>query len=189
MKFTAAFIAACFLAFAGSQLVAQEFPEMPGPEKEHQWLQQFVGEWDSVAKASMGPDQPDMESKGTMSSHMLGDRWIVNKISGDMMGTQVLGLQTIGYDPTAKKYVGTWVDSMSNHMWKYEGTVDESGKKITLEAEGPNFMAEDRMTMFRDAYEFKSADHIVATSSMQDEEGNWVTFMTGDMHRSGKGDK
>ena len=28
------------------------------PQKEHQWLDKFVGEWISEAECMMGPDQP-----------------------------------------------------------------------------------------------------------------------------------
>lgn len=174
--------AIAFAVSIHSTLLAQQ-PEFPSPTKEHEWLKQFVGEWESHSKASMGPDQPPFECKGTMTTRMLGGFWVVNEISADMMGTTVTGLQTIGYDPAKKKYVGTWVDSMANYMWKYEGSVDESGKKLTLATEGPNYMAEGKLTTFRDTYEFKSADHIIATSLMQMEDGTWVTFMTGTMQR------
>lgn len=94
------------------------------------------------------------------------------------------GLQTIGYDSAKKKYVGTWVDSMMNHLWIYEGTVDESGTKLTLEAEGPNFMSDGKLARFRDAYEFKTPDHILVSSSMLGEDGKWTTFMTGESKRT-----
>ena len=44
-------------------------------------------------------------------------------------------------------------------------------------------MAEGKLAKFRDTYEFKSADHIEATSSMQGEDGKWVQFMTGQIKR------
>ena len=100
-----------------------------------------------------------------MTCRSLGGFWIVNEIENDMMGTTLHGLQTIGYDTDKQKYIGTWVDSILSYMWKYEGTVDESGKILTLEAEGPNYMAEGEMAKFRDVYEFKSKDKIIATSS------------------------
>ena len=158
-------------------------PEFPGPQKEHQWLQQFVGEWTTESEGMMGPDQPPMKCKGSLTSRSLGGFWVINEMTGDMMGTPMTGIQTIGYDPEKKKYVGTWVDSMMNHMWQYEGSVDDSGKILTLEADGPNFAADGKMTKFRDVYEFKSPDHILATSLMLGEDGQWVTFMTGHSHR------
>lgn len=171
------------LVVSASTLRAQELPNFPAPQKEHEWLKQFVGEWESEAEAAAVPGQPAMKCKGTINSRMLGGFWVVSESKANPMGMQVHAIQTIGYDPLAKKYVGTWVDSMMNHLWKYEGTVDESGKKLTLEAEGPNFMAQGKLGKFRDSYEFKSADEIAVTSSMLGEDGKWVTFMTGTAKR------
>jgi hypothetical protein len=164
-------------------IAAQEQPEFPGPEKEHQWLKQFVGQWNTTSKGSMGPDQPPMECSGTISSRMLGEFWVVNEMKADVMETTMTGIQSIGYDPAKKKYVGTWIDSMGHHLWTYEGNVDQTGSKLTLEAEGPNSMAGGKTTQFRDTYEFKSADHILVTSSMLGEDGKWTTFMTGEAKR------
>jgi hypothetical protein len=164
-------------------LLGQQPPQFPGPEKQHEWLKQFVGQWESESEAVAAPGQPSTKCKGTMNSRMLGEFWIVSEVSGDMDGVMMKAIQTIGYDPAKKKYIGTWVDSMLNHLWHYEGTVDDSGKIMTLEAEGPNFMADGKLTKFRDVYEFKSKDHIVATSSARGEDGKWVTFMTGHFRR------
>ncbi|MFY9255903.1 MAG: DUF1579 domain-containing protein [Fuerstiella sp.] len=176
-------VVVCGLACCGNFAAAQP-PENSAGTKEHEWLQQFVGEWKTASEASMGPDQPEMKCTGSMNCRMLGKFWIVNEMKADIMGSTMNGVQTIGYDSSSKKYVGTWVDNMMDHMWRYEGSVDESGKTLTLEAEGPNFMAAGKMTKFRDAYEFKSADHIVATSSMLTEDGKWVVFMTGQVIRN-----
>jgi hypothetical protein len=162
---------------------AQEVPAFPQPTEEHQWLQQFAGEWETEAEASMGPGQPPMKCKGKATSRMLGGFWVVTESEGDMHGVTIQAVQTIGYDAEKKKYVGTWIDSMVNYMWDYEGSVDSTGKKLTLEAEGPNFMTGGKSTKFRDTYEFKSQDHIEATSSMLGDDGEWVQFMTGQMRR------
>ncbi len=176
------FVAFCVSLNFVTALWAQE-PEVPKPVEQHQWLHHFVGDWDTLQEGSAGPDQPPMKCKGTMKSQMLGEFWVVNELQGDMMGTPMKGIQTIGYDEDKKKYVGTWVDSMMNHMWNYEGSVDSTGKILTLEAEGPNFMVPGKKTKFRDAYEVKSEGLIVATSSMLGEDGKWIVFMTGTMTR------
>lgn len=163
--------------------LAQEKPAFPGPDKEHEFLTKFVGEWVTEAEGSPGPGQPPMKCKGTMSARMLGKFWMVAESKMDAFGAPMQAVQTIGYDPRKKKYIGTWVDSMMNHMWRYEGTVDAAGTTLTVEAEGPNFVAQGKATKFRDAYEFKSPDHIVATSSMLGEDGKWTTFMSGHMRR------
>jgi hypothetical protein len=132
----------------------------------------------------MGPDEPPMECSGTIDSRMIGEFWVVNEMKGNDQNLPMHGLQTIGYDPQKEKFVGTWVDSMMNHLWIYEGQFDDTGKKLTLEAEGPNFMADGKLTKFRDAYEFDTPDHIIITSSMLGEDGKWVSFMTGEAKRS-----
>lgn len=161
---------------------AQEPPKPPAAQKEHVWLQQFVGEWETESEGTI-PGQPPMKCKGTMRSRMLGNYWVMSDLQGDAMGMQMHGVQTIGYDAASKKYIGTWIDSMMDHMWKYTGSVDAAGKTLTLEAEGPNFLQPGKVSKFRDSYEFKSKDHIVATSSMQGEDGKWTTFMTGNVRR------
>jgi hypothetical protein len=171
---------------AVTTIVAQDAPQFPQPTKEHQWLEQFLGEWDSESECSVGPGQPPMKCKGAMKARMLGGHWLISDVTADMGGVEMTAVQTIGYDPQKKVYVGTWVDSMTNHMWKYEGSVDVTGKILTLEAEGPSFSEPGKMAKYRDAYEFKSKDHIVATSSIQGDDGKWVTFMTGQVRRTAK---
>lgn len=170
------------LHLSASSLLAQEPPFTP-IEKEHEWLKQFVGKWESISESPAQGDQPAMVCEGTITSRMLGDLWVISEQKADMDGTKFTAIQTIGYDPKQKKYIGTWVDSMLGHMWKYEGFVDESGKKLTLEAEGPDLMGDGKMAMFRDAYEFKSKDDILMTASMLGEDGKWTTFMTGHIRR------
>lgn len=181
MKAASSFAMTLLLLMA-TLLTAQE-PEFPKPQKEHEWLLQFVGEWESESEASMGPGQPPLKCTGSAKTRMLGGFWVISEIKSEMMGSAVHAVQTIGYDTEAKKYTGTWVDSMINYMWKYQGSVDATGKILTLEAEGPNFMLKGRLTKFRDVYEFKSKDHIVATSLMQGEDGQWIQFMIGHIRR------
>lgn len=166
------------VAMFGMSVQAQD-----APAPEHDFLKKFAGEWVSKSKSIAVENMPAMECSGTSTYRMLGDYWIVAELTGDFGGATMNAVQTIGYDSKKQKYVGTWVDSMMNHMWHYEGTVDEGGNKLVLEAEGPNFASHGKTAKFRDSYEFKSADHIIATSMMQDESGKWITFMVGDVTR------
>lgn len=174
-------LALAVLLAAASQLHAQDFPEPPKPTKEHEWLKQFVGEWDIDSEASFGPEQT-MTCAGKQTSRMLGDYWVVNDGEMTPMGMVMKSIQMIGFDPRTKKFVGTFVGSGDTTFWKYEGSLDKTGKKITLEANGPNMLT-GKMTKFRDEYEFKSPDHIVMNGSMLGDDGKWVTFMTGNMMR------
>ena len=148
---------------------------MPAPQKEHAWLKQLGGEWETESEAVMGPGAPPMRSKWTESVRTLGGFWSVAEMTSDMMGTPVVGVMTIGYDAKKKKYVGTWVCSMCDLLFQYEGTVD--GNVLTLNTEGPH-MVTGKLVKMRDVIEIKDRDHKVLTSSMLGEDGKWMPFMT-----------
>ncbi|GAB5405900.1 MAG: DUF1579 domain-containing protein [Aureliella sp.] len=168
-----------FALFAGLAVSASaQVPGQDGDSEQHKWLRKFVGEWEVVSEAGAGEGQPPMKTTSTMKSTMLGNLWIVNKTETKAGGVTVNAIQTIGYDPKTKKYIGTWVDSMMNHLWHYKGTVDSTGMKITLAAEGPS-MSGEGTAKYRDAYEFTSDDTFTSTSSVLTADGKWVTFITG----------
>jgi len=162
-------------------LVAQ--PPMPGPEKEHEWLKQLVGEWESESEMMMAPGQPPIKAKGSESVRAIGALWVVADVKGDSPMGPMTALLTLGYEPKKKKYIGTWIDSMMNHMWLYEGTLDATGKILTLETEGPNMMDPSKRAKYRDVIEIKSKDHKVMTSSALGEDGKWTTFVTANYRR------
>ena len=162
---------------------AQDLPQMPAPQKEHQWLQQLAGEWEAESELFMEPGQPPVKSKGTERVRMLGGFWAMAETSGEFMGTHVAGVLTLGYDPEKGKYVGTWVDSMTSHLWTYEGTVDPSGRTLTLRTEGPCPLAADGRANFREVIELKGKDEKTFTSSVQTDDGQWMTIMKASYRR------
>ena len=100
-------LAATLLGFAPT---GQHKPNAPSkPEKEHQWLHRFVGEWETAAEGTAGPGQPGpFTCQGKTTSRMLGGLWLVSETQNDVGGTTINAIQTIGYDPETKKYVGTF---------------------------------------------------------------------------------
>lgn len=172
-----------------TQIAGQVLPECgPGQAKplpEHRWLQQLVGDWTSEMEATMGPDQPPMTSKGSESVRLLGELWSLGEGKGEMPdGTVGTTLMTLGYDPVKKCFVGTFIGSMMTHLWVYtRGSLDTAGKKLTLEAEGPNMTAPGKMALYRDAIEFLAPDHRVLTSQVLGDDGQWRQFMTAHYRR------
>ncbi|GAA5505240.1 DUF1579 domain-containing protein [Novipirellula caenicola] len=171
-------LVAGLLVMAGN-LLAQQAEPMPKPTAEHQWLERLSGEWSTDAECKMGPDQPEVQCIGSLSSRMVGGFWLLLEMKSEIAGHTMTGIQTIGFDVGKDKFVGTWIDSSSSFMWKYEGSLDKDKTKLTLEAEGPNFFKEGETATFRDTYEFKSDDEFAMKSQMQGEDGRWITFMTG----------
>src|SRR5690606_30635538 len=103
---------------------------------------------------------------------------------GEALGTPFNSLLTVGYDPVKGKYVGTWIDSMTSYLWRYEGTVDETGNILTFETEGPCPAAGGKLTQFKEITEFKSDDHKVFTSLMRGDDGEWVPVVTVNSRRT-----
>lgn len=173
---TTSLTALCVLMMGGGLALSAEMPEMPKPTKEHEWLQRFVGEWTSESEIHMVPDEEPMKGSGTESVRPLGGFWIVSDVTGEMPGMTMKAVLTFGYDPKKEKYVGTWVDSMTSHMWEYEGTVDDSGKVLTLITNAFCPM-EQRECEFLSTVEFVSDDERIFTEKKKSEDGEWVTIV------------
>lgn len=160
-----------------------QMPEMPSPQKEHEWLEQFVGDWTYTSEVQMQPDEEPVNTEGTETVRAIGGFWVVAETTGVMMDEAWTGISTIGYDPEEGEYVGTWVGSMGSHLWEYEGKLDDTGKVLTLESEGPCPMAPGETRKFRDVHEIKSDDHRIMTAYMQNEKGEWDKTMSVDYRR------
>jgi Protein of unknown function (DUF1579) len=171
MKVTFAAVVAVLLAGVS---LAQDAPK---PHQGHEFLKQLEGEWTSECEAVMEPGKPPSKWTGTESTRSLGGFWAVSEMKGDAMGVPMTGLMTVGYDPAKKKYVGTWVCSMCDTLFHYEGTLDTAGKVLTLNTEGPN-PATGKTVKMRDVIEIKDKNTRVLTSEMLGEDGKWTKFMS-----------
>lgn len=151
-----------------------------GQEPGFGWLKQFEGDWTVEAKK---PGADEVSHTVTMNAKAAGQQWMVVKQVGKMGEIDFEAVQTLGYDAKEKRYVGTWVDSTSSYIWQLSGTLDESGKKLTLGTEGADWTDPEKKRKYRDVYEFKSEDEIATVSQMLGDDGKWQTFMTGKMTR------
>ena len=167
----------------GGSLRAEEMPDLPKPQKEHQWLAQLAGEWNASITAKPGPEAPEIKAEATQSAKMIGDRWLIATGDGEMMGQPMTSILTLGYDPAKEKYVGTFISSCGNELWTYEGAVSEDGKTLVLETEGPNMMSPGETSGYRETIAFKDKDHYTFTSAIEGEDGKFVEFMTAEYER------
>lgn len=160
------------------------------PQTEHQWLNQLVGEWTCEMECSMGPDQPPSKSTGVEVVRSLGGLWTIGEGQGESPeGPPVKSIMTLGYDPQKKRYVGSFIASVMNQLWLYEGTLDESGKKLTLDTEGPAFDDQGMpnpkkgAAKYQDVIEIISPDHRIMKSQILGDDGQWHQFMTAHYRR------
>jgi hypothetical protein len=103
----------------------------PGPH--HESLEQMVGNWKTITKTWQGPGDPQVSEGKTVNKAVLGGRFIEMTYKGDYMGQPFEGFGLTGYDNQAKKVVTVWADTMSTAMTLSRGTLDTSGKVITME--------------------------------------------------------
>lgn len=163
----------------------QTAPVMPHPvpkhTEEHQWLQQFVGEWKSTTMATM-PGMPAMQMTGTETIKPVGQYWTVTEVSASMMNQPFNGQMTLGYNADDNEFVGTWVDSMTGQLWQYEGELEDDDTKLVLVGEG-HCPIMGKNTKFRETLEWIDADNKRYTSEMQNDDGEWVTMMVSNATR------
>ncbi len=163
------------VSFVSNSLAAE--PNRPQPAKprpEHEFLNQFVGEWECTTEASYKPGKSET-TVGTMTGHMIGDFWVVIDRKADVRGYAYHARATYGFDSRkTKKNVGTFTDSMAPILWKYEGEAD--GNRLALDSEGPHPSLPGKFK-FRNTWEFKTNDQVVLTSEMEGPDGKMITIL------------
>ncbi|MEZ6137589.1 MAG: DUF1579 domain-containing protein [Pirellulaceae bacterium] len=145
------------------------------PQKEHQWLDQLVGQWNLEHNCEM-PDGSKSTAKGTMSCRSLGGMWLICESSGDSPDGHWANIMTLGFDPAQNQFVGTFVGSMMANIWPYHGVLDPTLKRLPLYSEGPKFDG-NGIGKYRDTIEIIDADSWLFTSELESEDATWRQFM------------
>jgi len=105
------------------------------PGAPHKLLAGMAGSWSTRTRNWMGPDTPPMEWTGSSEQRMLlGGRFLQQEFAGEMPVGSYNGIGYTGYDNHTRKYVSTWMDSMSTGIMVFEGTAGADGKTITQTA-------------------------------------------------------
>ena len=124
---------------AGTPEMTPEMQEMfalaaPGPE--HEFFQHLAGNWNTESTFWMDPSQPPMITLGKATSQLImGGRFLQSEFTGDFMGMPFQGLGIDGYDRVQEKFVSVWMDNMGTMIMKMEGSLDDSGKILTMTSE------------------------------------------------------
>jgi hypothetical protein len=174
MKWSRVWIAPAILMLAlGAVATAQDTPAQPAggpplpkPGPEHQILKQDEGTWDATVEMLAGPPgAPASTSKGVETNKLTGGGlWLVTDFKSEMMGQPFEGHGVTGWDPAKKKFVGTWVDSMTTTLTTMESTYDPAAKRITGWMEAPDETGKPTRTKL--VTEYKDADTRVFTMYM-----------------------
>jgi hypothetical protein len=104
---------------------------------EHALLQREVGTWDAEIRFwTPGQEANATTVKGTETSRMVGDYWLLSDFEYEMDGTKYQGHGVLGYDPQSAKYVFTWHASDSPYPMKMSGEYDAASKSRVMQLEG-----------------------------------------------------
>lgn len=124
------------LVGTGTIALGQDFAPKPTPE--HELLAKGAGVWDATIKSWMqGPDAELTVSKGVETVKMMpGGLWALSEFQGKLGDAEFHGAGQSGYDPAKKKFVGTWVDSLSPSVMTMEGEYDAGSKTLTMHSKG-----------------------------------------------------
>lgn len=152
------------------------------PQAEHRWLDQLVGHWTFHTRCAGGPDQEDQVFEGTETVRSLGGLWVLAEGQSPMPGGGTAHMiTTLGYDPQKRRYIGTWVGSMMNHLWVYDGELDASGRVLTLHAQGPACDPSGQFTgksaQFKDVIAIQNENERTLTGHLLGEDGQWQPLM------------
>jgi hypothetical protein len=111
------------------------YKKVATPGAPHKMLAKLAGTWTTRTRAWMEPDKPPMEGTGACEQKMLLDgRYLQQEYASEMMGSPFSGINLIGYDNHTRKYMSTWIDSMSTGIYYFEGTAGADGRTITQES-------------------------------------------------------
>ena len=170
-KHALALAIACLLAPAALSLAQsgqtgaqkQEMPPMPKPGPEHELFKEDVGTWDAVVETYMEPGAPPSKSKGVETNTIgCGGLCLITEFKGEMgPGVTFHGHGTATWDAAKKKYVGSWVDSMSTSLMISEGTWDPASRSFTGYMEGPDMSG--TIVKMKSVSEYKGPDARVFT--------------------------
>ncbi len=146
--------------------------------KEHEWLQQLVGEWGWEAELTVEPGKPPAKYAGSERVRSLGGLWMLCEGCGEMPGGGSANtLMTLGYDMSRQRFVGTWIGSMMTHLWVYDGEFDGESNQLVLNSEGPSCRAEGVLVKNKDVIRFDGQDRREWISYMPDDDGEWKPVM------------
>jgi len=116
------------------------------PDKNHELLKKFVGDWDVDISTWQDPMAKPQMSKGTAKNTLILDgRYLKSSFEGAMGDMKFQGLEIIGYDLIKKMYTTFWVDSMSTSFMVTTGTLNTAGNVLTETGMSPDPMTDGKM--------------------------------------------
>jgi hypothetical protein len=97
---------------------------------EHKLLEKYAGTWDAEVTVADPTGAATKTPAKSVARVTCGGLWLVSDFEGSMMGGPFVGHEVFGFDPIAKRYVLTWVDSTSATPFSGEFTFDAKTRTL-----------------------------------------------------------
>jgi hypothetical protein len=139
------------------------------PTAEHARLEDAVGRWHVQCTYYLAPGQPPMAATGHDHIERVGPFWTLSHLRSELMGAPFVGRAAVGFDPRRKKWVSTWIDSMSPFLYVLDGEFDASGRVLELRCD--TTAADGQRLRLQTREEHVSRDHRVLDMFRVDDAG------------------
>lgn len=117
----------------------QKWMDYMTPGEMHKLLESYKGSWEIKMKMWQAPGTEPMEATATaISEPILGGRYMMTKVSGNMMGMPFEGVAIDGYDNALKTFFSTWIDNLGTGIVYTTGTLNDSKKQINYKGKMVN---------------------------------------------------
>lgn len=148
-------------------------------DRELEWLRRMVGQWELRQEYYCFPDEPQVLC-GRESVKLIGGRWIMAQAVLENYSRT----STLDYDPVKGLFVGTAIDSLSNHLWVHEAALEAGA--LTLETFGPEYpVGDEPFFPTREVIVFSDKDRRVSQRSVLRECGEWQLLIETHARRVG----
>jgi hypothetical protein len=116
-----------------SQAEMEAMMKAATPGDAHKKLNPMAGTFTADVKMWMQPGAPPSGGTGVAENRWaLDGRFLQQNFTGTFMGMPFTGVGYTGYDNIRKKYIGTWMDTMTTSMMISTGTANADGKSYTF---------------------------------------------------------
>jgi hypothetical protein len=109
---------------------------LPAANPEQEVLRRWVGDWEATIESTGRDGKPARNQAKATVRLAYGNRWLVTEFDGTFLGAPFSGQELLGYDPIAKKYILTWIDSAATSFSTGEGTFDPKANTMTFTVSG-----------------------------------------------------
>ncbi|MHC2069598.1 DUF1579 family protein [Bremerella sp. T1] len=113
-------------------MLEEMMAKLGAPGEPHMHLQEMVGKYKTVSTWIVpGKEQESVDDGTAEFKSILGGRFVTQEFKSTYNGETMEGFGILGYDNAKQKFVGIWLDNMSTHILRTEGTLDEKTGVMT----------------------------------------------------------